>query len=1064
MPHNIIDNRSEGQSLAEHIGMMLDNSDKARFAVGYFFLSGFQAIKDHLKGVKELRLLIGNTSTRETIEQIAEGCKRLELVQGAIQEERYVKRSREREILEKTGKNIRKSLELMDQTDEAEDLAITLARLIEEGRVKVKVYTKGRLHAKAYIFDYKDKKRYEKGIAIVGSSNLTLSGISHNTELNVIVQGNDNHAELTRWFEELWSEARDFDEILMNELRQSWAMNLVRPYDIYIKTLYHLVKDRLEGGEGTELLWDVDMPPLTNFQKVAVKQAIQMLKDHGGVFVADVVGMGKTYIGTALLKHFSQDHRPLIICPPGLMPMWDEFCETYDVNARRLSVGLLSQGGIDLLQDAKFRERDLVLIDESHYFRHPDTNRYQCLQPFLQAGGRKLILLTATPRNTSPWDIYHQIKLFHPEDKTHLPIDPPDLRAFFREVEEGRKHLKEVLRHLLIRRTRRHILQWYGQTDPQGRRYILLDGHPYYFPERELSTVTYSIEETYQGVYDQLHDLMGRLRYARYGLWWYVVPEKQNVAPYAELQRAGVNLRGLMRVMLFKRLESSVEAFRKTVDRLISIHKSFLSALDRGIVPAGDDAQTLLYESDREDEIALMDALEEISKRYQIADFDVPGLKGDLEDDVAILGRIYQLVKDISPEEDKKLQVLKGLLAVEPLNREKVLVFTQYAETAKYIYDNLRELGKVAVVSSKSENRLGVVRRFSPRANNYQLNRGEEPIRILISTDILSEGLNLQDCGHVISYDIHWNPVRLIQRVGRVDRIGSERDKIYAYNFLPETGLDKKLGLLETVRARIAEFHRTIGEDAPILEKTERLNEEAMYAIYQGKGESLDKFEEEEDLFGLNEVEEIIRQLQRDNPEYLELVKALPDGVRSCKESLEARGAFIFCQAGKYQQLMLADKDGNVTSRDISEALQAIKCQEEEPSQPLPKGHNLLVAKVKKLFDEEVEHRRAELSQVVTLSQAQRYVLRELSVLFKQAEADAKGKLNILERIFRKTLPPAVIRELNRLRRNGISGEELVRNLERICVDYKLSIFLDAGQEEAAEKVIPRIICSEALT
>lgn len=287
--HDIIDNRQE--KLVDHINRILASTEAARFAVGYFFLSGLESIAERLKGVKELRLLIGNTTNRETLEQLAEGYQRLELVREAAEAQAYSRRTETKRMANETAANIRAGIELMDQTDESEALVNILARMIEEKRLTVRVYTKGRMHAKAYIFDYgpifdasgKPMARHEKGLAIVGSSNLTLSGVTHNTELNVIVQGNDNHAELARWFEALWHEAQDFDETLMHELQQSWAMAPVRPYDIYMKTLYTLVQDRLEGEEDKEVLWDDEIiRQLADFQKVAVRQAVQMIRQHRG--------------------------------------------------------------------------------------------------------------------------------------------------------------------------------------------------------------------------------------------------------------------------------------------------------------------------------------------------------------------------------------------------------------------------------------------------------------------------------------------------------------------------------------------------------------------------------------------------------------------------------------------------------------------------------------------------------------------------------------------------------------------------------------------------------------
>jgi phosphatidylserine/phosphatidylglycerophosphate/cardiolipin synthase-like enzyme len=230
MIHDIIDNRKD-RLLIDQIKTILGSTKAARFAVGYFFLSGFTPIADQLENVKELRLLIGNTTNRETLEQIAEGYKRLELVQAAAESEVYRKDATAKRMVAETATNIRSSVEVMDQTDEAEKVVKTLARMIEEKRLFVKVYTKGRLHAKAYIFDYGQsydlfgniQPKIEKGVGIVGSSNLTLSGIRHNTELNVMVHGNMNHLELIKWLDELWEEAETFDQSLMLEIQQSWG-------------------------------------------------------------------------------------------------------------------------------------------------------------------------------------------------------------------------------------------------------------------------------------------------------------------------------------------------------------------------------------------------------------------------------------------------------------------------------------------------------------------------------------------------------------------------------------------------------------------------------------------------------------------------------------------------------------------------------------------------------------------------------------------------------------------------------------------------------------------------
>lgn len=1112
LTHDIIDNHN--QKLLDYIKTTLPGSQSAKFAVGYFFLSGLEAVADMLTNVQELRLLIGNTSSRQTIEQIAEGYRRLDQINNILEEETYLRRVDRQQRTQDTQQVIGQTVGAMDQTDNAEHLIATLVKLIQEGRLKVKIYTRGRLHAKAYIFDYAPVydaggnhiSRPEKGIAVVGSSNFSLSGISHNTELNVVVHGNDNHATLTEWFQNLWAEAEPFDEHLMQELRHSWPLAKITPYEIYLKTLYELVCDRLEDESTIEFLWQSEITAtLTTFQRNAVKRAVQMIRQYGGCFVSDVVGLGKSYIGAAIVKHFerSEHARPLIICPAPLIEMWEHYNEAYQLNARILSMGFLRTGDDNeqnlLLDEFRYRDRDFVLVDESHNFRNINTQRYKTLQTFLQNGDRRCVLLTATPRNKNAWDIYHQIRLFHSGDITSLPIDPPDLRQYFKLVETGERSLPSLLANILIRRTRHEILRWYGfdaethkPVDPDNftpyhlgsrKAYVEVAGCPQFFPKRNLQTIEYSIEATYKGLYEQLKQYLSvsdlsqttddeHLKYARYGLWHYVKIAKQRVYPYVELQHAGINLRGLMRISFFKRLESSIYAFTQTLKRMISTHQMFIKAMDQGIVPAGKQAQSILYQADHYNEQDLFDALNGVSEHYKLEDFQADALRNDISHDLHILELMFNLVNSITPTEDAKLQTLicwlkDGSDTYKPLINQKCLIFTQYADTAQYLYDALVKVfpaKTVEVIHSQGENKAQIVGRFAPQANPEHRSNSDLPeIDLLIATDIFSEGLNLQDCDRVINYDLHWNPVRLIQRFGRIDRIGSVHNEIYGFNFLPETELERHLGLQEKLKRRIQEIHNTIGEDAAILDPSEHLNEEAFYAIYRGEG--IDRYEEdsEDELVDLNEAEEIIRKLKEEDPVMFNRIVSLRNGVR-CGRSFNNGGIIVLCKVDNYRQLYFVDPQGNILSRDIPEILGLLKCNPDATPVPLPTKHNLQVMAVKQHFSNQIQARKAEQKHSISLTQGQRYVIKELRLLLVETEDDdLKTQITLFETTFRSPISEAVRQELNTIRRNAITGANLFSALDQIYHRHNLKNIIAHKTTSGTVDNLPVIVCSQAL-
>ena len=1045
---DIIDNRRS--FLKDEINSVLTATEEAKFAVGYLFLSGFNEIIGNISHLKELKLIIGSVSDTKTFEEIAEGVARRDELEEAVEKLKYQKASKRKEIISTLKTKMGHNIGGLEQSEENENMLLSLKDLIVSGKVKVKLYTKQRLHSKAYLFKYRKEAAEQtrsEGIAVVGSSNLTLSGFKHSTELNVIVRGNENFKELDNWFEELWEESEPFKKELLSSIDESWALKYANPYDIYMLTLYNLVQSKMKYR--SHVLWDWSgMPKLYRFQKIAVMQAYEILNRYDGVFVCDVVGLGKTFIGAALLKQLGE--RAVIICPPRLIKMWEDFGEKFKIDIKAISHGALYKGEFN--QDSElwtYRDRKVVLIDESHYFRNSDSKRYYEIYPFL--AGKKAILVTATPQNTSVWNIYNQIRLFNQEGSNDYQVAGGSLKEYFNKVEAHEAKIQDLLSKLLIRRTRQHIIKFYQSIEDE----------PIQFPKRKLATVSYNIDETYNNLFKKIEGALRKLTYAKYNLWPYVKEEKKDEDIYINLWKITGLLKGLHKVMLYKRLESSIFAFSETIRRLLRIHKRFLESLEENIIPAGEEAQDIIYSED----VNIVDALEElkeISKKYQADDFEVDRLKKDIMIDISIFGDIAKYLENVPESCDKKFDELIKILNKH--KQEKVLIFSEYADTVKYLHKRLEgKINNLCFVTSGVKDTISIIRRFSPKSNDYVLKDKENPIDVVVSTDVFSTGLNLQDCGIVINYDLHWNPVLLIQRIGRIDRIGSEYDLIQVFNFLPHKKIEEKISLKERVSRRVQEIHDNIGEDHKILDESERLNEEALYAIYEQK--DIEKLEEEisEEEFNFDEAELIIETLEREQAEYLNYVKSLQLGTRSCKKNKKYGGVFAYFRKGEVNNLYIVNEEGKIIS-DIGQIMSELKCPKDEKQVDLSKTDKQLIYKcLGKLEDCFRKDYQNNLNSDYKKDPVIVKVIKK--IVSYRKEVDNEEDLIRIEKInkaLNKGIPEEAIRDLRKLEKAKTEGIEYLNCLIKIYNQYRLGELKYSEKDE--EKYIPtELICCEVL-
>ena len=1064
---SIIDNKPDNL-LVEHVNKLLDTSEFSRMAVGYFYLSGFQAIREKLDKIKHLKLIIGNRTNQQTVEELVRGHLSREQTENEIRKQLLPNPKQKHAALSQTQGEYSDDLTLMEQNEQSEKGLSALWELIRDKKIDIRVYTKGFLHSKAYLFDLPEKD-YLEGIAVVGSSNLTIGGLSNNSELNVVVSNKNDYTEVKGWFENLWEESEDFNEMFINVVQESWFKKQVSPYDVYIKTLFHLVRDRIEIREHSSLT-AFDLTKLFPFQKDAYNRALDILEgkdgEQNGVFISDVVGLGKSYIAIALISYYwsLKQQASLIVCPASLQRMWEDYKDEFHLRCKILPYSqLLFKEGNEqytLNSEHEFDGYGVVIIDESHNFRNPAAQRYKVLAPYLQ--GKKVILLTATPQNNTVWDVYHQIKLFHQSDVTDLSISPNNLKTYFQENQDKPEKIAELLQNFLIRRTRRDILN--------SPRYADVNLH---FPKRKLNTLEYSIDETYseagESIYEKIINNLFKeknkdgYKYSIYNLTSFLKQGQAKKKEYVGLSNLGELVRGLLKVLLFKRLESSVESFYHSVHRILKRHDYILRSIELGYVITGEAEQIEIFLDDDNPE----DFEGARVNKYTVEDFNIPKLKAAIEADIKALEEVRALVEPIRSDikKDKKFNVLLENV-IKKYGSEKILIFSEFTDTVDYLHRELAkaypqtQIHKISSRSANSQEKASVIRRFSPRSQTKGgLGEHEKEIQYLVTTDVLSEGQNLQDARILVNYDFHWNPVRLIQRVGRVDRIGSTADTIQVFNFLPDTKIENQLDLQHRVQARIHEIQRIFGEDSKILTEEEILNEKSLFAIYSNRDENI--LEAEDTISTIfDKAEHILLTLQKENLQEYERITKLKDGIRTAC-FVSTKGFYAYLGSGNLHRLYFIE--GDSINQNIAEVLQKI---EAKPDDPKPVAfdaiqHNGELKKIYDHFKEELIKRRAEIESSQTTPE-QKYFRDRLQAsfnLFNDAPHIQK-KADELYKIFSKEIPDYAKSQLRRLRRENPSDDKaMFDSLQNLVETARILTFQE--KEKESENLIVRTICSE---
>ncbi|CAN5478084.1 DEAD/DEAH box helicase [soil metagenome] len=956
----IVDNTDGEWKVRDYLREWTEISHTFDIATGSFEIGGLLALDGHWQKLDRLRILMGNEVTKRTKKALLAGLEsRKEILDTSIEREK-----------------------------EANDFLAGVPGIVEALRgkqIECRIYNKDRFHAKAYITH--SKLSVVPSTALVGSSNFSFPGLTENVELNVQIR---NEVEaLQEWYERHWNEAEDITpEILKLIERHTFAY---KPFDVYAKALQEFFR----GHELTATEWEKHQskiyPILAPYQRESYHGLLKSAESYNGAFLCDGVGLGKTFVGMMLIERLVLHERlnvALFVPKAGREPVWETTLKQYLPHIFGKYSKLEIFNHTDLLRGRlqedleSVRERaDVIIIDEAHHFRNTgvkgtdETQRKsQYWRMFDLTEGKKLFMLTATPINNRITDLQHMIELF-----THRKADYfkdtvlgiHSLPGHFRKVEkdlekqlqgnesssqlietnlvEAEKVLSNdtLFQELVQQHSRAYVKKSLAQTGNGG----------VVFPNpREPKVEPYSVKQTYGKVLGLIEEAFNKekplFNLAIYYPFDYAGSSVE-FDPFEENRQKQVV--GLIRTSFLKRFESSVEAFKTSCWNLlrkllawVEVHAETAHEKRQLDVWKRQNAELIGYihdhqrelfgdaEDEIEEDIVPEEMLEDV-ERVDRTKFHVSDIIDDTISDLNQIAIFLRELRDFAPSQDKKLTALIKLLKSDPVLKEnKVLIFSEFMHTARYLKKQLIEAGISGVEEVDSAikgDRGQIIRRFSPYYNSSSSGKlaaqGLPEIRVLVSTDVLSEGLNLQDATRLINYDLHWNPVRLMQRIGRVDRRMNPdietliladhpeqkkiRGEIAYWNFLPPEELDELLKLYSKVAKKTLRISKTLGiEGRKLLKPTDDFEDlREFHKEYEGTESAVERMHLE------------LQELFRKDPELQARLAKLPGRVFSGKEhpTANAKAAF-FCYAlpGRNPGLASDDDEGGGAEEWSTEA------------------------------------------------------------------------------------------------------------------------------------------------
>lgn len=898
MSTKIFTNEGENTLLNKFEGIS-ENQDIRHFdaLVGYLYASGYFKIRPFLADIPQIRLLVGIETDRLIQKYQAQGREFL----GGQQQTKG-------EFLTQLKEDIQTS----KYRQNVEEGILQLVDDIITEKVQIKAHPSKKIHSKVYIFRYRKFNEHVPGSVITGSSNLTKPGLEDNLEFNVLLNDYDEVKFATDTFEKLWLEAVDILPVDVRHVKRDTYLNSDRtPFEIYIKLLIEYFDDSVDY-DATVL---DDLPAKYDklaYQADAIKDGYKRLRQHNGFILADVVGLGKTVIATAIIKKYIHANgfqtKVLVVHPPAVKENWQTTINDFGLDNY---VHFVTNGSLHKIINPlnthylNADEYDMVVVDESHKFRSDTSQMYQLLQlickvPRSKKGGdrnlnKKVMLLSATPLNNRPEDIAHQVYLFQNARQSTIEGEP-NLQAFFAplikqykallrqqspdaspkdSVPDGQKlrqiygKIKErVLRPLVIRRTRNDIMKNEMYREDMQKQGVVFPTIP------DPTPVLYQFDMATRVLFEYtVERLKDGLMYFRYQAIAHLSKEEHHDL-YDNAEMISGQLAHIMKTMLIKRLESSFEAFKATLGRFRQRNEFMIQMFASNKVYIAPDLDVNRYiEEGREDEleerIAEMNAKSPNNEVFKRADFKkdfLPGLKADQQ----ILDDLCQRWAKVNndPKLDRLVEELKnGLLGSKNLEK-KLVIFTESGETAQYLGEALVQQGysRTLVVTSKNQRQ-----KFDNIRANFDAklpaNAQKQDFDFIVTTDVLAEGINLHRANVIVNYDVPWNSTRLMQRIGRVNRLGTKAAEVLIYNFFPTSEADDKIHLQSRVLSKLQGFHTAFGEDSKIYSPGEQLEENILDEISNNEAGEDDKH---------LEYLSFLRKYKKENRKEFERIKKLP--------------------------------------------------------------------------------------------------------------------------------------------------------------------------------------------